>query len=219
MIIFYFIVGIIAGIIGANMAKEREQNPALWFIVCFLFPIAVFGLLFIEKKRNTNQIKNENIIYKQNGLHIYTITLNEDITYDKIKKSAYEFYYDKGLVDIIIDTEKQYLVKSKNKASLLQIENKNDKIILSIKNIQKPYFLSNILSELKKEKEKEELQIAKSHGFNTYKKYQKAMEQKELEENQKRIKQNTKKIIELGNMLEKGLITQEEFETMKQELV
>ena len=50
--IFYFIIGLIAGIIGAMMSKERGQNPALWFIVCFIFPIAIVGLFFIEKKRN-----------------------------------------------------------------------------------------------------------------------------------------------------------------------
>lgn len=54
MVGVYLIVGLIAGIIGADIAKKKGQNPAIWFILCFLFPIAIVGLFFIgDEQKNT----------------------------------------------------------------------------------------------------------------------------------------------------------------------
>lgn len=54
--IVYLIVGIMAGVLGANMAQKRKQNPALWFVIGLVLPIAIVGLLFIGK---VNQGKEE----------------------------------------------------------------------------------------------------------------------------------------------------------------
>jgi len=182
MLVFYVIVGIIAGLVGANISKDREQNPALWFIVCFLFPIAVIGLLFIEKK----EIKKNNNINIVDDLTIYTIP-TDNLSFEKIKEQTYDYYLSKGITNIIIDTNKVYLVKSEDKLSFIQLENKNDKFILSIKNTDKPSFLDDILP-------------------------------KEEVSNQD-IKDDTAKLIDLANLLEKGLISKEEFQIMKKDIV
>lgn len=45
IIVIYFIVGIIFGVMGAGMARRRNRDAAIWGIVCFLFPlIGIFVL-------------------------------------------------------------------------------------------------------------------------------------------------------------------------------
>jgi len=53
--IIYLLIGIGAGILGAKMAQKREQNPALWFVIGFIIPIAIVGLLFIKVKEGNHE--------------------------------------------------------------------------------------------------------------------------------------------------------------------
>ena len=193
MIVFYFIIGVIAGIIGANMAKGRGQNPALWFIVCFLFPIAVLGLLFIEKNKivNDDRKMSENFV---NDTYKFELKRTDHITFQSIKEQAMSYYNDKGFTNIKIDNDGTFLVKTEDGKSYYEIQNNyRDYILFSVYNNEKPSFIDSIIEQEKS--------------------IQKEQDKKE------NLKQNTKKVIELGNMLEKGLITQEEFEMMKNELV
>ena len=45
-LVAYLLVGIIFALVGAKMARTRQRDPAIWAIVCFLFPlIGILALL------------------------------------------------------------------------------------------------------------------------------------------------------------------------------
>ncbi len=50
MFLLYLLIGIIAGIFGAKIAKKKGRDSTLWVIICFLFPKALIGLDFLPKK-------------------------------------------------------------------------------------------------------------------------------------------------------------------------
>lgn len=58
MIFIYLAVGIMAGIIGAGVARNRGQNPAAWGIVCFIIPIALLFLFFIPEETQATAYSN-----------------------------------------------------------------------------------------------------------------------------------------------------------------
>lgn len=59
--ILFFVVAIMFGVVGASMAKSRNRDGAVWFIICFLFPL--IGLLALavggEKSNDHNSTSGE----------------------------------------------------------------------------------------------------------------------------------------------------------------
>jgi len=204
----YFIVGVIAGIIGANMAKSRDQNPALWFVVCSIFPIAVFGLLFIEEKAdefkntssetkiNEDEFKNTSSETKINEdedkFSVSFQTKNED-SWSNIKVKLLKFYKQYNIEDIISDKEKSWMIGSSEIPGYIEAKLDNDIITIVSFKLPKPD-VSIIESETKKKE---------THKTNS----------------QSSESDITVKLIELANMLEKGLLSKEEFEKMKKDLI
>jgi len=186
--LIYFIVGLIAGLIGANMAKGRGQNPAVWFILCFLFPIAILGLFFLEKKVE----EVDDVVEKvEKNKYTFELKRSDDINFENIKKLASDFYAPKGFTDIDVDNETTYLVSTPNGNSYYEIKDYyKDYIVLSVFNADRPDFVDDLL------KPKETLNDSSGNKDD-----------------------KTAKLIELANMLEKGLLSQEEFEKMKKELM
>lgn len=39
ILIVYIVVGVIFAVIGAKMARSRQRDPAIWAVICFLFPL------------------------------------------------------------------------------------------------------------------------------------------------------------------------------------
>lgn len=72
MVFIYLIVGIVAGLIGVSMASGRGQNQAVWFIVCFLFPIALIGLLFVPKIKSASASNNYSRTQSETGFLLQT---------------------------------------------------------------------------------------------------------------------------------------------------
>jgi len=190
----YFIVGVIAGIIGANMAKSRDQNPALWFVVCFIFPIAVFGLLFIEKKAdeftNTN---NETKINEDEDKFTVSFQAKNEDSWSNVKVKLLKFYKQYNIEDIISDKEKSWMIGSSEIPGYIEAKLDNDIITIVSFKLPKPD-VSIIESETKKKE---------THKTNS----------------QSSKSDITVKLIELANMLEKGLLSKEEFEKMKKDLI
>lgn len=50
--IIYLIIGVVFGYIGAKMAGARGRDPALWGLLCFLFPLLGVLALALAGKRN-----------------------------------------------------------------------------------------------------------------------------------------------------------------------
>jgi hypothetical protein len=194
MFLVYFIVGLIAGVIGANMAKKRDQNPALWFVICFLVPIALLGLFFIEKKVTEEEF--ENISGESFKDNTYSIELKktDDVNFETIKNKANEFYKEYGFESIKIDKDNSYMVKTDDGKSYFHIEDiYEDTLKFSVFNSKKPTFIDSLYPI--ESANDEEIQLKSNDS------------------------DKTAKLIDLANMYEKGLLSKEEFEKMKQELV
>jgi uncharacterized membrane protein YeaQ/YmgE (transglycosylase-associated protein family) len=58
MVLIYLIVGIVAGLFAGKVAKKKEQNPAIWFVVCFLLPIALIGLFLLDDVEAQQEVSN-----------------------------------------------------------------------------------------------------------------------------------------------------------------
>lgn len=193
MALLYIIVGVVAGVIGANMAKDRGQNPALWFVICFLVPIAIIGLLFIENKnkKESHETNEDSVETFQDDTYSFSLQKTDSVTFESIKTLVKEFYKEYGLDDIKLDNNNIFVVKTQDAKAYIQVENKPEKVNLSVKNSVRPDFVDSLYPERKEEP-------AVKIQPKTY---------------------DTEKLINLGNMLDKGLITKEEFENMKQELI
>ena len=58
MVLFYLIIGIVAGLFAGKVAKRKGQNPAIWFVVCFLIPIAMIGLFLLDDVEEQSIVTN-----------------------------------------------------------------------------------------------------------------------------------------------------------------
>ncbi len=192
--LIYLIVGVIAGIIGANMAKSRKQNPAIWFIVCFIFPIAVFGLLFIEKKEDLNDEKATKVIEQENKFSISFQMKNEE-SWLNLKIKLFEFYKQQNIENIISDKENSWMLGSNESPGYIEAKIDNNVITVVSFKLSKPD-ISIIESETKQKESPQPKESKQSTEVDT-----------------------TAKLIDLANMLDKGLLSKEEFEKMKKELI
>jgi uncharacterized membrane protein YeaQ/YmgE (transglycosylase-associated protein family) len=58
MVLIYLIVGVVAGLFAGKVAKRKGQNPAVWFVVCFLIPIAIIGLFLLDDVEEKKEVSN-----------------------------------------------------------------------------------------------------------------------------------------------------------------
>ena len=128
----------------------------------------------------------------KNNTYIFELKRNDNVTFEKLKSIAYDFYKDKSFKDVKLDNENNYMVKTEDGKSYFQIENNyQDFIKLTVYNSVRANFVDSLYQD-------KEIKKVESTSNSTDK---------------------TSKLVDLANMLEKGLLSKEEFNRMKQELI
>lgn len=218
---FLIVVGLIWGVVSFNIntsvavggqsygsgdysftvPKSRVNNLGLMndkqnHIIGAGLTLVIGVMLFIFGSRKEDEVIKENKKNKQqnsikedfkNNTYIFTIDIDENINFKSIKENTNIFYTDKGFIDIKIDKENSYMIKTNDGKSYIQIENKNDRILFQAFNTVRPDFIDTL-------NKKDNTDI--------------------------KAKENTTdKLINLANMLEKGLISEDEFKKLKADMI
>lgn len=227
------IIALLLGLIPGMIAQSKGRSFGLWWFYGFmLFIIALpHSLLMSADKKAVEGMKisegmkkcpqcaelvegdanvcrycnynftSDSIVNNHDNLeatHSDTnkieIQKNDNITYDNIKESAKIFYGSKGFNDIQYNNEDSLMVINKATNSSYKIEDKQDKVLITTYNTSyKPDLLIDLIKK-PESKTKPESELI----FQT---------------------DNTQKLIDLGAMFEKGLLTKEEFEVQKKQLL
>jgi uncharacterized membrane protein len=167
-------------------------------IVLIMVIILLYYVISNQKaqKEERTQVQSQNVSKNftenfANNTYSFKLKRINDVSFEKIKELTIDFYKEFDFNDIVSDKENSYMVSNEDGKSYFQIENNNqDFIKLTVFNALRPDFIDSMYEKDTKEIELTEININK-----------------------------TSQLIDLANMLDKGLITKEEFEKMKQDLV
>lgn len=58
--VIFLVVGFICAVIGVNMARERNRDPAIWGLICLLF--GIFGIIFLAISGEAPKQKSNNAV-------------------------------------------------------------------------------------------------------------------------------------------------------------
>ena len=198
MFIIYIIAGVIAGVVGANMAKTREQNPALWFVVGFLIPIAVVGLLFIEEKKSEKEDNK-----KEDDKEVFNITLKDIDLFKNAKELLNNRYNQMGYTKVVIDNDDKYFLSN--------LDSSKGYIVLTLN--------ENSTCELLAFRVGEDFDRA---IFNSIVVEDKLIKEEVIEEKNMLNNATTSpadELLKLAELKEKGLLSEDEFNIQKSKLL
>lgn len=167
-----------------NQQKNYMYLSGLMLIVGLVLLLIKNSSSKIENKITENETtKNSKYdeVKTENGFN-YKLPINENVTFQIIKEKILDFYSKLGFFEQI-NNDNTFFIKNDSTKAYIEVKVRENYINISIYNTEKPNFIDNLYNPITKEN-KDDKNVS-------------------LE--------NIDKIIKLSKLLDKGLITEEEF--------
>ena len=167
-----------------NQQKNYMYLSGLMLIVGLVLSLIKNSSFKIENKISENETtKNSQYdeVKTEKGFN-YKLPINENVTFQIVKEKILNFYSKLGFLEQI-NNENTFFIKNDSTKGYIEVKIRENYINISIYNTEKPNFIDNLYNPIAEENEDD-----KNVSL-----------------------ENIDKIIKLSKLLDKGLITQEEF--------
>jgi len=151
-----------------------------------------------------NNLKKSIVELKDKDSLMYILYISKDINFNYIKNKIFEYFNSLNFTNVVKDKEKFYQIRNDKANAYILLKEKDDKLYLELFRVNEPNFINKIKKNTKIDNStKSELTERKI----------------DLRETNSDNNDKTKKLVELKDMLEKDLITKDEFDKLKKEII
>lgn len=170
---------------------NRQQNFLYLSGLMLVIGLVLFLIKNYTKKdidTNLNAKAEYNEVKTEKGFN-YKLPINDKVTFEILKEKTLNFYSNIGFIKQV-DNENTFFIKNDSINAYVEIKNRDSYLNMSIYNTEKPNFIDSLYDENS----------------------EKDISRKDIE------KDNIEKLLKLSKLLDKGLISEDDFKAYKKTL-